>query len=520
MTGFRLPGPPGILPGLPDAMVDLNTDAGVELVKGQWRYHDAQVVDVEFRSVGEDLDPTGPPNQTYDIVPHAQVLDFDDSGWECVPATDLDGRRGTGKVCFNWYRIEVTIPELVGNFEPTGSTVAFEVIVDDYAEVWVNGEMPRVVGQAGGTVVSGFNSPNRIILASEVRPGQRFQIAVFGINAPISASPENYVWLRTATLSFFATERARASLDVPSEIVRSVPALDAIIPPDSKLEKVAGDFVFTEGPVWVHAGYLLFSSPNTNTIYRWAPDGTVNVFRANSGYSGFDIGEYPQPGSNGLTYDKEGRLTICQHGNRRVIRVEPRGKLTVLADQYQGKRLNSPNDLVYKSDGSLYFTDPPFGLPKAFDDPRKELPFSGVFRCQDGELTLLTEELTGPNGLAFSPDEQYLYVGNWDPQKKIVMRYPVKADGSLSSGEVFCDMTPAPGDGAIDGMKVDQEGNLYVCGPGGVWILSPQGQVLGMIKGPEIQHNLAWGDQDGRTLYMTAMTGIYRMRLQIPGVRP
>ena len=520
MTASRLPGPPGILPGLPDALVDLNTDAGVELIQGQWRYHDAQVVDVDFRSVGKDGNPTGPPNQTYDIVPHAQVLDFDDSGWEQIASTDLDGRRGTGKVCFNWYRINVTIPELVGNFDPTGSTVAFEVIVDDYAEVWVNGEMPRVVGQAGGTVVSGFNSPNRIILARDVRPGQHFQIAVFGINAPISASPENYVWLRTATLGFYAANRARTAWEAPAEILRNDPVLDAIIPADAQLEKVAGDFVFTEGPVWVPAGYLLFSSPNTNTIYRWSPDGTVNVFRANSGYSGFDIGEYTQPGSNGLTLDQEGRLTICQHGNRRVIRVEPRGKATILADQYQGKRLNSPNDLVYKSDGSLYFTDPPFGLPSAFDDPRRELPFSGVFRCYEGEVTLLTQELTGPNGLAFSPDEQYLYVGNWDPEKKVVMRYPVNPEGTLASGEVFHDMTGASGEDAVDGIKVDQEGNLYVCGPGGLWILSPEGQVLGMIQGPEIPHNLAWGDQDGQTLYMTAMTGIYRMRLNIPGVRP
>jgi len=520
MTAARLPGPPGILPGLPDAMVDLNTDAGVELVRGQWRYHDAEVVTVAFRSVGEDLNPTGPANQTYDIVPHAQIMDFDDSGWEIVPATDLDGRRGTGKVCFNWYRIKFTIPEMVGNFDPTGSTVVFEVIVDDYAEVWVNGQLPRVVGQAGGTVVSGFNSPNRVIVARDVRPGQSFQVAVFGINAPISASPENYIWLRTATLNFYVADRAQVAWETPFEIVRRDSALDAIVPPDAKLEKVAGDFIFTQGPVWVHAGYLLFSSPNTNAIYRWSPDGTVNVFRVNSGYSGFDVGEYTQPGSTGLTFDTEGRLTICQQGNRRIIRVEPRNKVTVLADQYQGKRLNSPNDLVYRSDGSLYFTDPPLGLPQSFDDPRRELPFSGVFRAHEGEVTLLTQELTSPKGIAFSPDEQYLYVGNWDPQRKVVMRYLVNVDGTLSAGEVFHDVTLAPGEDGIDGLKVDREGNLYVCGPDGVWILSPQGQVLGMIKGPEVQHNLAWGDEDGRTLYMTAMTGIYRIRLGIPGVRP
>ena len=200
----RLPGPPGILPGLPDAMVDLNTDAGVELVQGQWRYHDAEVTTVAFPSVGEDLEPSGPMSQTYDIVPHAEALNYDDSGWEILPASQLDSRRGTGKVSFNWYRIEVEIPERVGNFDTTGSTVVFEVIVDDYAEVWVNGRLPRVVGQAGGTVVSGFNSPNRFIFAENVSPGQRFQIAVFGINAPLSASPENYIWLRTATLDFYA----------------------------------------------------------------------------------------------------------------------------------------------------------------------------------------------------------------------------------------------------------------------------------------------------------------------------
>ena len=520
MTTTRPPGPPGILPGLPDAMVDLNTEAGVELVQGQWRYRDAAVATVDFRSVGEDLGPSGPPNQTSDIVPRAQVLDFDDSDWEILPATDLDGRRGTGKVSFNWYRIEVTIPELVGNFDPTGSTVVFEVIVDDYAEVWVDGRMPRVVGQAGGTVVGGFNWPNRIILGKGVSPGQRFQIAVFGINGPISASPDNYIWLRAATLDFYAAARAQPAWEVPFEIVRRDAALDAIVPPDARLEQVAGDFGFTEGPVWVRDGYLLFSSPTANTIYRWALDGTVNVFRAKSGYNGFDIGEFPQPGSNGLTFDPSGRLTICQHGHRRIIRVEPRSKITVLAGQYQGKRLNSPNDLVYRSDGSLYFTDPPFGLPQTFGDPRRELPFSGVFRVHEGEVTLLTEELTGPMGIAFSPHEQFLYVGNWDQKKKVVMRYAMNDDGTVSPGEVFYDLTWAPGPNAVAGLKVDQEGNLYVCGPGGVWILTSEGQVLGMIKGPEIQHNLAWGDEDGQTLYMTAMTGIYRLRLNIPGVCP
>ncbi len=210
----------------------------------------------------------------------------------------------------------------------------------------------------------------------------------------------------------------------------------------------------------------------------------MSIFRTKSGYAGIDVGEYGQPGSNGLTLDREGRLTINEHGNRRVVRLEKTGAVTVLADRYRGKRLNSPNDLVYRSDGALYFTDPPFGLPRAFDDPRRELPFSGVFRPKDGELALVSTDLTGPNGLAFSPDERYLYVGNWDPRKKVLMRYEVRPDGSLAHGHVFFDMTGAPGEDALDGIKVDWRGNLYVSGPGGLWILSPEGKHLGTAEGP------------------------------------
>jgi gluconolactonase len=200
--------------------------------------------------------------------------------------------------------------------------------------------------------------------------------------------------------------------------------------------------------------------------------------------------------------------------------LEKGGNLTVLADSYQGKRLNSPNDLVYRSDGTLYFTDPPFGLPKFFDDPRKELPFSGVYSIYKGKLQLLTTELSGPNGIAFSPDEKYLYVGNWDEKKKVVMRYEAKPDGTLANGAVFFDMTSAPGEDALDGVKVDQQGNLYVSGPGGLWVISPEGKHLGTIIAPKHPHNMAWGDEDGKTLYLCARSGLYRMRLGIPGIRP
>src|SRR6185437_1651461 len=250
----------------------------------------------------------------------------------------------------------------------------------------------------------------------------------------------------------------------PAQVLRTDPAIDAILPRDAIIEKLAGGFRFTEGPIWVpktkdEDGYLLFSDPYKNVIYRWTQDGALSVFMANSGYSGTDIGEYSQPGSNGLTLDRQGRLTIDQQGNRRVVRMEKDGKLTVLADRYDGKRFSSPNDLVYKSDGALYFTDPPFGLPKYADDPRKELPYSGVFRVSpDGkDVRLLTTDLKGPNGLAFSPDEKYFYVDDWDLAHKVIMRYEVQPDGSLAKGKVFFDMTSTPGPSALDGMKVDEK---------------------------------------------------------------
>jgi gluconolactonase len=273
--------------------------------------------------------------------------------------------------------------------------------------------------------------------------------------------------------------------------------------------------------VWSRAeNALFFSDPNHNTIYRYGGDGTLRVFREPSGYEGADVAEYRQPGSNGLTFDREGRLTIDQHGNRRVVRVEPDGALTVLADRDGGKRLNSPNDLVYRRDGVLFFTDPPFGLPKFGDDPRRELRYAGVYRWKDGDLRLLTDELAGPNGIALSPDETKLYVGNWDEKKKVVLRFDVAADGALSNRTLFADLTAAPGEDAIDGVKVDERGNVYVSGPGGVWIFAPDGRHLGTLRTPKHAHNFAWGDEDGRTLYLCARSSLYRMRLQVPGVRP
>ena len=304
------------------------------------------------------------------------------------------------------------------------------------------------------------------------------------------------------------------------KIDRRDPALDQIVSAGAQIVKLAGGFAFTEGPVWLKEGALLFSDIPNNVIQKWTPDGKVVAFRKSSGYD--QPGDPPGPfmGSNGLTLDRLGRLTICEHGSGRVTRLEKDGKLAVLAAKFEGKRLNSPNDAVYKSNGDLYFTDPPYGFAKQDDDPKKELKFNGIYRIAGGKLQLLHKDMSRPNGLAFSPDERYLYVANSDAARKIWMRFEVQKDGTLSNGQVFYDVTKEQGEGLPDGMKVDKQGNVYGTGPGGIWILSPAGRHLGTIQPTEVPANCAWGDQDGKTLYMTARTGLYRIKLNIAGIRP
>jgi gluconolactonase len=524
---------PGVPAGAPEATIDLATEEGANLVKGQWRYSDTQIVEVDFKGPGPDKQPTGRPIKTYDYEPKAGVADYDDSRWEAIRPTSLGDRRSTGRICFNWYRIRLTVPERVGGLDTLGSTIVFQTALDDYAEVWVDGELSRYIGQTGGSVISGWNAPNRLVIGRDVRPGQQIQLAVFGINGPISNPPTNFIWVREAKLEFYRAENKGPLATIPSEVnvqvVKADPeGIEKIVGPNAKIFKLAEGFKFTEGPVWVPEGrHLLFSDPNSNVIYKYTPNrldpsqpGKLEVFRARSGYGGEDIAEYGQPGSNGLTLDPQGRLTINQHGNRRVVRLENDGSETVLADKFEGKRLNSPNDLVYRSDGTLFFTDPPFGLPRFFDDPRKELTFSGVYSIYKGKLQLVSADFTGPNGIAFSPDEKYLYVGDWDEKKKVVMRYAVTADGRLENGKLFFDMTAAAGEDAIDGIKVDQAGDLYVSGPGGLWVISPEGKHLGTIIAPKHVHNMAWGDDDGKTLYLCARSGLYRMRMNVAGMRP
>ena len=506
----------------PIAVIDLASKAGTELAKAQWRYSDTRIVETEFKAAGADGQPSTEPNKTYDYEPHAGGREFDDSKWQAIDPETLSQRRSTGRLCFNWYRTRVTIPERVNGIATTGSDVVFETSLDDYAEIWVNGELSRSLGQSGGSVIAGWNAPNRLTIARNVKPGQQIQLAVFGINGPISNPPTNYIWMRYARLLFYPSAAKGPVAITPSEVnvevMRKDAAIDELVPRNAKIFKLAEGFTFTEGPIWVKDGkYLPFSDPNENRIYKYTQSGELSVFRQKSGYEGADIAEYKQPGSNGLTLDPQGRLTINQHGNHRVIRVETDGHDTIVADSYEGKRLNSPNDLVYRSDGALFFTDPPFGLPKFYEDPRKQLPYEGVFSIKDGKLRLVSTDMKGPNGIAFSPDEKYLYVGNWDDNKKLIYRYEVQSDATLKNGTVFFDMTSAPGEDAIDGIKVDERGNLYVSGPGGLWVISAEGKHLGTIVAPMHPHNLAWGGDDYKTLYLTAQSGLYRMTLNVKG---
>ncbi|NLE44937.1 MAG: SMP-30/gluconolactonase/LRE family protein [Chloroflexi bacterium] len=265
-------------------------------------------------------------------------------------------------------------------------------------------------------------------------------------------------------------------------------------------ELLVGGFQFTEGPVWVPGGCLLFSDIPASRIYRWTADNGAQVWREPSGES------------NGLTLDGQDRLIACEHGNRRVTRTEPDGTITTVADRYQGRRLNSPNDVVVKSDGTIYFTDPPYGI----QPEERDQPCNGLYRVlADGTLELLVDDFDRPNGLAFSPDESILYVD--DSPRRHIRAFDVRSDGALTNSRILADMDhPRPG--SPDGMKVDVEGHLYVAGATGVWVFEPDGTHLGVIVTPERPANCAWGDDDRKSLYITARSSLYRIRVRAPGV--
>jgi gluconolactonase len=304
-------------------------------------------------------------------------------------------------------------------------------------------------------------------------------------------------------------------------IERQDRAFDRLVDPDAVIELLAANrFMWAEGPVWDRAGKrLLFSDIPRNMIWEWSQTSGLKEFLEPSGYTAQAAFTGREPGSNGLAFNKAGELVLCQHGDRRIAKWVD-GKFVTLADRYSGKRLNSPNDLAIRTNGDVYFTDPPYGLPGQTEDPGRELDFQGVYRLSaKGELTLLTRELNRPNGVAFSPDEKTLYVANSEPERAVLMAFPVRPDGSLGNGKVFFDVTAAVGKqkpGLPDGVKVSTDGTVWATGPGGVLVYSSQGKHLGTLATGVATANLAFGD-DGSTLYLTADKNLVRVRTRVKG---
>jgi gluconolactonase len=311
---------------------------------------------------------------------------------------------------------------------------------------------------------------------------------------------------------------AAAVFPVVGSIERLDPALDALVAPDARIEKLAEGFAWAEGPVWTTegGGALLFSDVPNNVVHRWKEGAGLSDYLRPGGYTG-KVPRGGEMGPNGLTFDGAGHLILCQHGDRRIARLESDRTFATVAGRYDGRRFNSPNDVVVRSNGDVYFTDPPYGLEGKEKDPSREIPFSGVYRrTADGVVKLLTKELKFPNGIAFSPDEKLLYVANSDPERAIWMTYDMTADGGVANGRVFYDATPlvkAGKKGLPDGMKVDVHGNLFATGPGGVLVFTPAGKLLGTIVTGEPTANCAFGD-DGSVLYMTAHDKLCRVRLK------
>jgi gluconolactonase len=309
---------------------------------------------------------------------------------------------------------------------------------------------------------------------------------------------------------------APAAAAATGTIVRLDPALDAIVPANAAVEKVAGGFQFTEGPLWRPSeGRLWFSDVVGNVLRAVTRAGQVEVLIEHAaGHSTAPAGSYIGP--NGLLAEDGGTVLMAQHFNRQIVRIGADRKTTIVVDRFDGKRLNSPNDLAFGPGGALYFTDPPFGLVGQDKDPAKELDFNGVYRFAGGQVTALVRDLGRPNGIGFSPDLRTMYVSNTEASRKVIMAYDVAPDGSAANGRIFADGTADTAPGMPDGLKVDRQGHVYATMPGGVWVLAPDGRHLGTSRPPEVAANCGWGD-DGKTLYITAETGVYRIRLNAAG---
>ena len=323
--------------------------------------------------------------------------------------------------------------------------------------------------------------------------------------------------LLTATV--FVAPAAQAPQSGPT--MRVDPGFDEVVSPGTTMETVRSGFGFINGIVWVResgGGHLLISDIPANVVHRWTPDGKMTAFLEKPDWTRTTgRPNNPRFGANGITVDPQGRIVYAAEADRAVVRLEKDGQRTILAERYEGKRLNSPNDLVFRRDGALYFTDPSGGNRFADWDLKKELPYQGVFLLKDGMLQLAIKDLERPNGIVLSPDEKFLYVN--DSVKRTIMRYEVQRDGSVANGKLFADMSTGKGTGNPDGMKFDEKGNLYSVGPGGIWVFTPDGKHLGTIVPPEFAPGFVFGDADGKSLYLAASSQLARIRVRNAGAR-
>ena len=374
--------------GQPEAFVDLASAEGLALVQGEWRYSDTRIVETEFPGPGADNQPTGSPEKTYDYEPHAGGADFDDSQWEIVAPARLAARRGHGRLGFNWYRLALTIPETIGGRPTLGKDLVFETTLDDAAEVWVDGELTRYLGQRGGSMVAGWNAANRLVVGRRVQPGQKIQLAIFGINGPLSSPPTNFIYVRTARLELHPGSSGPLAItpaEVNVSLVRKDPAFDAIVGPNPKIWKLAEGFAFTEGPIWVpEEKALLFSDPNRNTIYRYLPDRPGS--RSSGRRAVTPARTSPSTDSPVPTASRSTRRAVSRSTSTAIAAsfasTAGRRPCSRIATGVSGS--TAPTTSSTAPTGRSTSPIRPSACPKFFDDPRKELTFSGVYAVSPG----------------------------------------------------------------------------------------------------------------------------------------